>query len=64
MVPQCISARQVLILQPAQKWGMTMILEPKMVDHCVNIYSKTNSGVIYAGLPAPILLYKIFWIML
>jgi hypothetical protein len=41
-----------------------MILEPRMVDHCANIYRKIDSGVIFAGLPVPILLYKIFWIML
>jgi hypothetical protein len=41
-----------------------MIPEPKMVDHCVNIYKKTNYGATYAELPGQIPLYKIFWIML
>jgi hypothetical protein len=60
MAARCISAKQVLILLPEQKWGMTTILEPKMVDRYMNIYGKTNSGEIYAEQPAPIRLYKIF----
>jgi hypothetical protein len=60
MVPRCISAKQEPTLPREQKWDMTMILGPKMVDHYTNGYSKTNSGVIFAERPAPILLYKIF----
>jgi hypothetical protein len=64
MVTRCISAKQEPILPPEQKWGMTMILEPKMVDRYMNIYGKINSGEIYAEQPAPILLYKTYWIVL
>jgi hypothetical protein len=60
MVTQCISVKQEPILPREQKWGMTMILEPKMVDRCMNIYGKINSGEIYAEQPAPIRLYTIF----
>jgi hypothetical protein len=64
MVPRCISARWELILPHALKWDMTTIQGPKMVDHCMNTYGKIDSGATFAEQPVPILLYKIYWIML
>jgi hypothetical protein len=64
MVTLCIAVRPARLPAHEWKWGMTMIPGPKMVDHCVNIYRKIDSGVIFAGPPVPILLYKIFWTML